>query len=145
MICLKCGTEILDKSNFCSTCGTKILSEEAENYVKNNNYISFYNEPDKVVEGKENEYTLKYYYNKALKDIDTKNYSALLNTIEYLVTFYSDKKDIMDLCYKVVKIIERNNKDIDLRLISLKLQHTYPNKYSNLSTNIDYLKNSGLE
>ena len=40
MICLKCGTEILDKSNFCSICGTKILSEEAQNYVKSNNYLS---------------------------------------------------------------------------------------------------------
>lgn len=134
MICLKCGTEILDKSIFCSICRTKILNEDAQNYEKNNNYNNSYDELGKVVEEKENEYIVKDYYNKALKDIDTKNYTDLSDRIDYLVNFHSDKKDIIDLCDKVVKIIERNNKDVDLHSISLKLQRAYPDKYPNLFT-----------
>jgi len=75
-----------------------------------------------------NEYTVKDCYNKALEDIDTKNYTDLSTRMDYLINFYSDKKDIIDLCDRIVKIIERNCKDIDLRSISLKLKHAYSDK-----------------
>lgn len=132
MICLKCGSEILDKSIFCRICGTKIVNEDLKNYAQKNSYNNSYDELGKIVEEKETEFIIKDYYNKALKDIDTKNYTDLADRIDYLVNFYSDKKDIIELCDKVVKIIERNSKDIDLHSISLKLQRAYPDKYPNL-------------
>lgn len=135
MICLRCKTQILDKSTFCNMCLTKILNEDVQNCRKNNNYNNPHDKLDRIVEEKENDYIVKEHCNKALQDIDTKNYSDLSDRIDYLVNFYSDKKDIIDLCDKVAKIIERNKKDVDLCSILLKLQRTYPDKYSNLFTN----------
>jgi len=76
----------------------------------------------------EKEYTLKDCYNKALEDIDTKNYSDLSARLDYLINFYPNKKDVIDLCDRIVKIIKRNNKDIDLCSLASKLEYAYPNK-----------------